>query len=116
MVDKCAKYDARMLREPVTFQRKARTANGRGGFTETWADISNAPTRGYMKPLSGAERLQADRLDAVTRNRLVVRFFAGLKEEDRVVIRSRSYNIRFLNNVEFRDRWLEIDLDGGVAT
>jgi len=116
MVDCCAKYDARMLREPVTFQRKTRTANGRGGFTETWAEISGAPTRGHMKALSGSERLMADRVDATTRNRLVVRYFSGLREEDRVLIRNRTYNIRFLNNVEFRDRWLEIDLDGGVAT
>lgn len=116
MVDKCAKYDARMLREPVTFERKTRTANGRGGFTETWATIANAPTRGLLKALSGSERLMADRVDATTRNRLVVRYSSELREEDRVVVRSRAYNIRFLNNVEFRDRWLEIDIDGGVAT
>jgi len=116
MVDKCAKYDARMLREPVTFQRKTRTANGRGGFTETWATLADAADRGVLKALSGSERLMADRVDATTRNRLVVRYFSGLREEDRVVIRDRTYNIRFVNNVEFRDRWLEIDLDGGVAT
>jgi hypothetical protein len=41
---------------------------------------------------------------------------AGLLESDRVVIRTKAHNIRFINNVEFADRWLEIMVDGGVAT
>jgi len=46
----------------------------------------------------------------------VTRYFAGLVESDRVVIAGRRYNIVFINNVELRNRWVEIDLDGGVAT
>jgi head-tail adaptor len=39
-----------------------------------------------------------------------------LKEADRVLLRGLVYNIGWINNVEFADRWLEIDLTGGVAT
>lgn len=38
-----------------------------------------------------------------------------LTERDRAVIGGRAYNIRFINNLELRNRWLEIDLAGGVA-
>ena len=39
-----------------------------------------------------------------------------IKEADRVLFRGLVYNIAWINNVEFADRWLEIDLTGGVAT
>jgi SPP1 family predicted phage head-tail adaptor len=105
-----------MLKEPVEFQRATKVSDGSGGYTETWAAISGAPTRAIVKAVSGSERFASDRIEATTRYRIVVRYFDGLLESDRVEIRSRVYNIRFINNVEFADRWLEIDLDGGVAT
>ena len=56
------------------------------------------------------------RAEATTRNRIVTRYFAGLTEVDRVVIGGRRYEITFINNIEMRNRWVEIDLSGGVAT
>jgi len=32
------------------------------------------------------------------------------------VIDGKARNIRFMDNVDFLDRWLEITCDGGVAT
>jgi SPP1 family predicted phage head-tail adaptor len=104
-----------MLRTPVTFQRKTRVPNGSGGFTDTWSTLANSATRAHVKSLSGFERLQADRLNAQTRERLVCRYFAGLLPKDRVLIEGRPYQIRFINDVERRKKWYEIDLDGGVA-
>lgn len=113
---KCCDITPGMLREPVTFQRKARVSNGSGGFTETWATLSGAPTMGHVKAMSGSERFASDRVEATSRFRLTVRYFSDVTEEDRVVIRNRYHNIRFLNNLELRDRWLVIDIDGGTAT
>jgi len=106
---------AGLLREPVTFERSTKASDGAGGFTEAWVAISGAPDRAHFKALSGAERFASDRIEATTRNRIVVRYFAGLKESDRVLIRSRAYNIQFIDNIEMRDMWLQIDLDGGRA-
>ena len=39
----------------------------------------------------------------------------GLSESDRVTIRNKVHNIRFLDNIEFANKWLQIDVDGGVA-
>ena len=103
-----------MLRTPVEIQRQETVSIG-GGATEI-SYVTYATTMGHMKPLSGNERLYAERLDAQTRNRLLIRYREGLVESDRVVIRGRAYNIRALINLEFRDRWWEIHLDGGVAT
>lgn len=113
---KCCDMTAGKLRTPVEFQRATKVSNGTGGYTETWAAISGAATKAYAKALSGNERFASDRVEATTRWRIVVRYFSGLLESDRVEIDGREYNIRFINNVELRNKWLEIDLDGGVAT
>ena len=112
---KCCDMHAGMLREPVTFQRRTLTADGAGGQTEAWAAISGAPTRAHVRPVGGSERYASDRTEAIVRLRLVTRYNAGLREGDRVKIRDRVHNIRFLDNIEFADKWLQIDVDGGVA-
>ena len=112
----CCKYSAGMLKTRVEFQRKSTARDGSGGSVESWSSLAGAQTRGYFKALSGYERFASSRVEAQTKNRLVVRYFADVKESDRVEINGNSYNIRFINNVELSDDWLEIDLSGGVAT
>lgn len=105
-----------MLRTSVSFERKTRTSDGAGGYTEAWATISGAPTKCAFKALSGGERWASQRVEATTSARLTVRYSSAIQENDRAVIDGRAYNIRFLNNVEMRDKWLVIDVSGGVAT
>ena len=110
---KCCDIKAGMLREPIEIQSQVRTDIGGGATDITYTN--RADVRGHFKPMSGNERLYAERLDATTRNRLVIRYRTDLTESDRVIVRSRSYQIRSIINMEFRDKFLEIDLDGGVA-
>lgn len=111
---KCCNIKAGMLREPVEFQSQVITSVGGGASSITYTNRANV--RGAFKPMSGSERLYAERLDATTRNRLVIRYRSDLTESDRVIIRGRAYQIRSIINTEFRNKFLEIDLDGGVAT
>ena len=111
---KCCDIKAGMLREPIEIQSQVRTDIGGGATDITYTNRVNL--RGYFKPISGNERLYAERLDATTRNRLVIRYRSDLTESDRVIIRGRAYQIRSIINIEFRNKFLEIDLDGGVAT
>jgi SPP1 family predicted phage head-tail adaptor len=112
---KCCDLNSGKLKEPVTFQRKTLTSDGAGGMTQTWATVSNSPSRAYVLPVSGSERYTSDRVEATVRLRLVVRYTSGLLESDRVQIRNRVHNIRFIDNIEFANKWLQIDVDGGVA-
>ena len=112
---KCCKYSAGMLREPVEFQRIVRNDDGGGGFTEDWSAISGAPTHAFVKPISGRERWASQRVEATASHMIVVRYYSDLTEVDRAVIRGRAYNIRFLRNVDFDDKWLEISAEVGVA-
>lgn len=113
---KCCDVNSGMLREPVTFQRQTRISDGAGGQTQTWAAISGTPSRAFVTNTSGSERFASDRVEATVRLKLVTRYNASLKENDRVLIRNRAHNIRFINNLEFRNQWLEILVDGGVAS
>jgi SPP1 family predicted phage head-tail adaptor len=105
-----------MMREPVQFQRLTRTSDGAGGYTEAWAAVSGAPVRAMVKAMSGRERWSSQRIEASSTHRVVVRYFDGLREGDRVEIRGEVGNLRFVNNVGYADRWLEIDVEMGVAT
>ena len=112
---KCCDITAGKLREPIEFQRKTRTPDGAGGFTETWAAVAGAPTRAMVKGMSGGERWASHRLEATATHKIVVRYFDGLTEVDRAIIRNREYNIRWINNVEFADKFLEITAEVGVG-
>lgn len=113
---KCCEMSSGMLSHSVTFQRRSLTSDGAGGQTETWAAISGAPTRAHIKPLSGRERFVSDRIESTLRLRVLVRYSTAINEVDRVLIRGQAHQIRFINNLEFADRWLQIDCEGGVAT
>tara|TARA_R110000796_G_scaffold43588_3_gene107041 strand:- start:488 stop:817 length:330 start_codon:yes stop_codon:yes gene_type:complete len=104
-----------MLKEPVAFQRLTRTTDGAGGFTEAWAAIADTPTRAHIKAMSGGERWHSDRVEASSTHKIVVRYNDVLTTVDRVVIRGLAYNIRFIDNVEFADKWLNITAEVGVA-
>ena len=110
------KYNAGMLRTPCQFQRKTLTSDGSGGFFEAWAPLSGSAKMCAFRAMSGSERWAAQRVEATSRNRVTCRFFEGLRESDRVVIKGRAYAISFINQVELRDWWLEIDVSSGVAT
>ena len=104
-----------MLKEPVVFQRLVPTSDGAGGFTEAWTAVSFAPTRAMVKSLSGGEKWHTERNEATSTHKITTRYNAGITTADRIVIRGRSYNIRFINNLDFEDKWMEIKAEVGVA-
>jgi len=110
-----SKYNARDLREAVTFERVTNTTDSYGARLQAWEAITGAPTRAKVDPMSGGERYASARTEATSTHKIVVRYFADLTEKDRVVIRGRAYNIRFIANVDFDDKWLEISAELGAA-
>jgi SPP1 family predicted phage head-tail adaptor len=115
MAMKCCDMHGGLLRTPVTFQRVTKTTDAAGGFTDAWNTIAGAPVRAHVKAMSGSERYASDRVEATARYRVTVRYFAGLTEADAVSFAGKRHNIRFINNLEMRNLWLVIDVDGGVA-
>lgn len=115
MVSCCTpKYTARQLRTRVQFERSTKTSDGAGGYTESWKTLVS--TFAFIQKFSGSETFASERIEARTKYRIVCRYFSGLRESDRLVMRNIAYDIIAINNVEFKDQWLEIDLAGGVPT
>lgn len=112
----CCDYSAGMLRNPVAFTRAALASDGAGGEIETWAAVTGAPTRAYIRPTGGSDRYASDRVEATARFLIVTRYSAALLPGDRVTFKGQAMNIRAIRNVEMADKWLEIDAEAGVAS
>jgi SPP1 family predicted phage head-tail adaptor len=111
---KCCDLYAGLLDKKISIQRESRTPDGAGGYLLSWVDFASA--RAYIKPLSGREAVQAERIQASVTHRFAMRYKAGILPSDRIVYAGRVFNIRAVINVEERNRWLEIVADEGVAT
>jgi SPP1 family predicted phage head-tail adaptor len=110
----CCKYNAGMLRTIVQFQRLVHTSDGAGGFTQSWQNISGAPTRAMVESMNGGERFASARIEATATHKITIRYFASITETDAVLFKGKRANIRFINNVEERDLWMVLDVQTGV--
>ena len=114
---KCCDITAGMLTTAVAFQRQGAATNVAGDILPgAWATITGAPVRARVVAASGFERAQVDRTDAQVVLKITARWFAGLRDSDSVVIRGKRHNIRFIDNVEFADKFMVLSVDGGVAS
>lgn len=113
---KCCDISAGMLNTLISIERPTKVDDGAGGYTETWARVRGSAKRAFVKSFSGSERWASERVEARTALRIVCRYTDNILQTDRVVIRNKRYDIVSINNVEFADKWLEIDLAGGVPT
>lgn len=93
-----------------------RTSNGAGGYTEAWAPISggNDVSVGIWA-MTGMERWGSERLEAVSQWRAVLPHIDGVTEACRIVADGRTFNIRFVDDVQKRGAWLVLDLAQGAA-
>ena len=113
---KCCDMTAAMLRNRVTIQQEgARSSDGQGGYTQTWAALaSDVPA--YVVQRSARESGAAGRLEADATTEFTIRYRSDVNEAMRILFRGVVYNIRGIENVEFRDRWMRITAERGVAT
>ena len=99
-----------MLRTRVRFQDYTVTHAADGGITSTWSDVTTVS--GYVEPLTGAERMEADRPDSFRTKRLTVRYnttTAGIVPRYRVVIGNVVHEI--VSIVETKNMRTELVLD-----
>ena len=99
------------------FERLARASDGAGGYTQAWSSISglSAAPVGLIA-MSGSERFQAQRVEAVSSWQVWGKGLEGIKEADRVTIGGVMYQVHFVNNTEGRGVWTVLDVGKGVAS
>lgn len=111
---KCCDITAGKLRNTIRLQRAVTASDGAGGQQVTWSTY--ATVSAYILPLTGNERLQADRLENPLRKRITIRYRAGVEERDRVLYNGQAHHIQYIADIEERRQWLEIGVTKGVAT
>lgn len=111
---KCCDLTAEKLRHSIIVQRETRTADGQGGSSVAWG--TQASFRAYVKPVSGTERLFAQRLDATITHRIYARYRTDIATSDRVKYGVRLMQIKAIINIEERNKWIEIHAVEGEAT
>lgn len=111
---RCCDMTPGMLRTSLVLQEPIETSDGAGGYTLSWGTY--ATIQAHVAQTGGNEVLQAGRLSAVSQYRATIRYRSDIGPESRAVIGTTAYQIRRINNIEFRDRWIELTLEAGVAT
>ena len=101
------------LRHRLSLQREARTADGGGGFARTWSTY--ATVWGEVRPLSGTERLRAERLENPVTYRVRIRHRDDVDAADRILSGVRAFRIVSLRNPDERGRFIESQAIEGTA-
>jgi head-tail adaptor len=112
----CGKYSAGMLREVVAIQQASQASDGQGGYTETWAAVSGAPTRAMITAAPGSERWGFMRQTPGNTYKMVTRGFATPTAAQRVMWKSKEYAVLGVVDPDGRGDWLEWRLSDGVAS
>lgn len=86
-----------------------------GGFTKAWTTVTTAPTFAKVRGLYGYEVIMQDRVTDRQVYELICHYFSGHNETLRVLIDSRYYNVRRSDNLEFRNQYLRMEIERGVA-
>lgn len=110
---KCCDYTVGMMKHQVSFQRVQMVSDDAGGVVEQ-SRAYRPLARAHITQASGSERFFTDRVEAISSYKVVVRYFADLRESDTIVFQGRAHNITRINNVEFANKWVEINVNGGV--
>ena len=110
---KCCDLSAGKLRHTIELERLKSVPDGAGGGSQKW--VSQGTLRAMMKPVSGRERMEFERLESVVTFRCVIRYRDDIRASDRIRYNGRVYNIRHIHDIEERRKWLELELGQGEA-
>lgn len=113
-------YYAALLNKRVLLQTLTEASDGAGGFTSSWATtatlwaaIDSISTSSAA--MGGGEHRQAMQLVGSQFVRITIRYRAAVTTAMRVVLGSRVFNIRRVNNKDEQNRVLELIAEEGVA-
>lgn len=106
------RYSAGELTERVTIRRNIRKPDAGGGYEDHWQNIR--VEYALVRPLSGREREEADRTEAVANYLVVLRARRDITEADKIVWEGRFLNIQFIRARKARALYTEYECSMGV--
>ena len=101
------------MRQLIVIQSVSRTADGGGGYTNTWNTAQSVYA--HVEQSSGTEPYLQGQLTEKGMWRFTMRYTAGITTADRISWNSTTYNIRSVINEDERNKFLVIIAEEGVA-
>lgn len=119
----CCDITAASLNTLITVERRTRTSDGQGGWTEGWIADPLGGVWAKVTTGSGSESRAADRIESQNSFNFFVRFRgneAGAPywsaTEIRITLRGRYYNVVSVIDLELQKKWIKIAaVEGEVA-
>lgn len=90
----------------IVIQQRGDTRNAYGESIPSWSQYS--ATYAHLENLTGSELEQAAQINSRINTRFKVRWDSGIRATMRIVYKSRNYNIIYVNNVDERDKYMEL--------
>lgn len=103
------------LRERITIERATTTADGYGGQTVTWNPVYTHKIWAKVQSVRGREEERQGRLATVETYLITVRFGISATTLDRILWRSKYFNIRAAADREGTREWLTLECEAGVT-
>lgn len=99
------------MRERIQLQSVTLSRDGSGGATETWTTY--ATVWAEVRPMSGRERQNAERIEGMADYVFVIRKRDDVTEKHRILWEGRYFNIRFPKQRDSHSAYLEIEAEMG---
>ena len=103
------------MREQITIQRVTRTADGVGGWTNSWATLATCWAAVRSKP--AGEKQEEGRMNARTINAFTVYYDAAptVAENDRILWGGETWNIRGVYRSGSSVLTVQLDAERGIG-
>ena len=98
--------EAGKLWHEIAIQSRGDTRDSYGASIPAWS--AYASTYAELKNLSGSELEQAQQINSRINTKFIVRWDTGIRATMRIVYKSRNYNIVYVNNIDERDKTMEL--------
>lgn len=96
------------LNKRISIQRPTKTADGMGGFTSAWTNMTATPLWASIWPVSAREIVKDKQTMGEITHRIRIRFKRGVTTECRVQYKNRYFNIVGVVNPGEDNEWLDI--------
>ena len=98
------------LRHVIAIQEQTDTADGQGGFTVAWSDVSGmGSVRAAIWPIKGAERMEAQKIELKSVYKVRIRYRSGITTKMRIywAQKTKTFNIIDMANFDERNKTIE---------
>ena len=102
------------LRNKIALQSRVDVSDGMGGFTTQWTTTANIQAK--VEAVSARENFFAGKIKHRVTHKVTIRKRAGVEASMRILFRGITLQVRGIGPTEYRDRFLVLDCEQGVAS